>query len=56
MGRVADEDDATDRPWPIEVFDPTDPFGWDFVEGADPLHVGGPHPGSEQVPWCAIFA
>ena len=27
----------------------------DFEVVGDPLHVGGPHPGFENIPWCEIF-
>jgi hypothetical protein len=28
----------------------------DFEVIGDPLHVGGPHPDFDEIPWCQIFA
>ena len=37
---------------PIEV---TDPIAGEFDFAGEPIHVGGPHPAFDEIPWCEMF-
>jgi hypothetical protein len=49
-GRVAQQ--VGTITWAIEVLDRQ---AGEYEVVGDPLHVGGPHPGFENIPWCEIF-